>query len=721
MILTLAPFRDRLTQILWGLADYEYRFGRKAEAIWLPETACNADVLRILIDLKLRYVILSPSQAAKIRKPQTREWLDVGDGSIDPRRPYFWTDRTPEGVPIPVRQITLFFYDGGISRAIAFENAMKDSAAMASRLDAAFDPGAEEDQLVHVATDGETYGHHHKFSDLTLAHMFRHELARRGMEITNYAAYLDAHPAQWEADIKPGPNGEGTSWSCSHGVNRWQADCGCGAENGENQRWRAPLRTALDWLNGELTRIFESEGGAMFRSPWDARNDYIAVMLDRSHRNISFFMEKHCKGNPDMQETVRALKLLEMQKFAMYMFTSCGWFFSELSRIETVQNMKYAARAIELAASLGHEGLEEKFLELLAQATSNLPNHPNGAEVYRRMALASRMNEQSIIAEYGMNMLFSASKELALMYHYKFSLEARASKTVNAYHFAAGLLDLKNVVTTERSRAVFCAIYTPASMPTCYISYEDTEQKFSTLSNYLRSMTAERIWEGIGPAIEGIMGAQIFDLRDMIPEMRVRILKLMHRSRLHSLSETHMSLFNEYMPMVEQWRALNLPVPRELRQEVESGACQFVLSRLEQFRINNDGLELDSLAEMLPRIRACDIDINHAPLRQLFGELLAEMLTRLHDDPTSANIRNTVKLINNARNCAISHWIFDAQNRALRLFEYWQKKNFEPLLAKNGSCPECIMEAAGIYSELGICMDLVHESIKTASSKIRTY
>jgi alpha-amylase/alpha-mannosidase (GH57 family) len=373
-ILPLCNDRDRLTQVLWGLADFRFRFGREPESLWLPETACNPQTLDLLIEQGLRYVILAPRQARRFRSGEG-DWQDVSDGGIDTSRAYKYLHRTQRS-----RSLAVFFYDGPLAQAIAFENILRSSQQLVSMIKRASTDGP----LVNVATDGETYGHHFKFGDLALAHALEVEARREGLWITNYGEFLDRHPPDVEIEISTGDDGEGSSWSCAHGVGRWQRDCGCntGGQIGWNQRWRAPLRDALDYLRDALARRFEEVGKDLFREVWDARNSYIDLILDPGLASAEF-LAQHARRPLSPQEEKRALTLLEIQRNALLMYTSCGWFFSELSGIETVQIMRYAARAIELSADLGLKGLRDHFLELLAEAPSNVREFGNGANVYR--------------------------------------------------------------------------------------------------------------------------------------------------------------------------------------------------------------------------------------------------------------------------------------------------------------------------------------------------
>ena len=362
-ILPLCNERDRLTQVVWGLADFRFRFRREAEAIWLPETAANDDVLALLIEQGMRYVILAPDQAKD---------------KVDSSRPYLF--RHPDK---SARSLAVFFYNGPLARAIAFEKALTSSRGLVDRFIRA---AHEAPGLVNVATDGETYGHHFKFGDLCLAHALDVEAKQAGFWITNYGEYLDRHPPELEVEIDNGPEGEGSSWSCAHGVGRWTRDCGCqtGGEPGCNQSWREPLRVALNFLRDDTAAKFESVGSELLRDPWAARNDYIDVMLDPRNARERFLTRHAIRSLSDVEEN-RAWQLLEMQHSALLMFTSCGWFFSDLAGIETMQVMRYAARVIDLQIQLGLEPPQIKFLELMAEAKSNKPHKGNGADIFSRL------------------------------------------------------------------------------------------------------------------------------------------------------------------------------------------------------------------------------------------------------------------------------------------------------------------------------------------------
>ena len=376
-ILPLCNEQDRETQVLWGLADFRCRFGREPESMWLPETACNEPTLALLIEAGLRFVILAPHQAGSFRLPGG-EWREIAPGSIDASRPYRFNH--PDGSE---RSIAIFFYNGPLARAIAFERALTSSKTLVE----SFVRAANGAPLVNVATDGETYGHHFKFGDLCIAHALELEAPTAGLRLTNYGEYLDEHPATAEVKLARGEAGEGTSWSCIHGLGRWERDCGChtGGEAAWNQKWRGPLRTALNFLRDAAARDFEALGSDVFAAPWQARNESIHLILE-PQRSREEFVARRAKRDLNGHDHWRALMLLEMQRNSLLMFTSCGWFFSEISGIETIQVLRYAARLIDLSQQLGAPLPRKDFLDLLAEARSNRAELGSGADVYRSFA-----------------------------------------------------------------------------------------------------------------------------------------------------------------------------------------------------------------------------------------------------------------------------------------------------------------------------------------------
>ncbi|MGH9244098.1 MAG: DUF3536 domain-containing protein [Acidimicrobiales bacterium] len=385
-ILPLSNERDVRTQVRWGLADFAYRFGRPAEGMWLPETAVNDTVLCILAEEGVRFTILAPNQAVRVRPLDSDDeaaWIDVSDGSIVGGRPYRWHHPAGDG-----RGLDLVFYDGPISHDLAFGLTGMSSQELVRRVIEAATDGTP----VCVATDGETFGHHHKFAELALAFAFADEAPARGVRVLNAAELVRELPPSHEVEVRE------SAWSCAHGVGRWKEDCGChtGGEPGWNQRWRAPLRTALDVVRDAGIKLAEDRGATLFPDVWAARDAYVDVLLGRRSRDE--FLDDHAVPGLDEADRVAALTLMEAQRHAMLMYTSCGWFFNDLAGLETIQVLRYAGRALDLHRELGEEPPVDEFLTVLADATSNRPDEGNGRDIWRRHVDAARVDADRVAA-----------------------------------------------------------------------------------------------------------------------------------------------------------------------------------------------------------------------------------------------------------------------------------------------------------------------------------
>jgi alpha-amylase/alpha-mannosidase (GH57 family) len=380
----LSP-RDRRTQILWGLQDFEQRFGRKAEGMWLPETGVDGPTLEALIDAGVAYTILAPEQIAAVRGPGDK-WKSVNRDTLDTGRPYRWQG---SGVG---RSIALAVFDGPFSRELAFGNAARDSASFLAHVKASADRSAATGvRMVLAASDGELYGHHKKFADLTLAHAATLGAAKAGIEVTNLGALLAAAPPSWDAELAQGPGGEGTAWSCGHGLGRWQRHCGCAMrspdESGWSQAWRTPLRAALDVLRDRAAAQFEDAAGELFTDPWAVRDAYGAVLDASPEERLRFIGRQpgpsRRRGEAGQR---RGLLLLEAQRSALLMYASCGWFFDDVAGVESALVIRQAAFVLDLLKQVGLPPPTREVLERLAEAKSNLPGAGTGADVFQRVS-----------------------------------------------------------------------------------------------------------------------------------------------------------------------------------------------------------------------------------------------------------------------------------------------------------------------------------------------
>ena len=477
IIMPLANTRDALTQIRWGIADFASRFGRKPEGMWLAETAANRHTLDLLAQEGIKFTILAPVQCARVRKlPETSEpdptpldlpfrsaaqepaspelpWSETPDASVDPTHPYLV--KLDQG-----RSLAVFFYDGPNSRAIAFEGLLDSGEKFAGRILGGLHESAPGDpaQLSHVATDGESYGHHHKHGEMALSFAM-HSIEDNSLaKLTNYGEFLAKFPPTWEAEIA-----ENTSWSCVHGIERWRSDCGCnGGKPGWNQKWRKPLRDALDYLRDATAPLAETHSEGLLKDLWQARDGYIAVVLDRSAESIDRFFKTHSARALTPEERITVLELMELERHTQLMYTSCGWFFDEISGIETVQIIAYAGRVLQLACKLFGDAanpLEPEFLRILALATPNVPEFKDGSEVYTRYVSGMKIGLEQVGAHYAISSIFRNYPEDGELFCFTLHRDTHEVFSSGRGKVALGRATVRSRITEEHEEICYAVLH----------------------------------------------------------------------------------------------------------------------------------------------------------------------------------------------------------------------------------------------------------------------
>lgn len=402
-ILPLDDFGNKMLQITWGIRDFENRFGFTPEGLWLPEAAVNLDTIRLLIDRKIKYIVLAPYQIKNITDLSGRPALRR-DSS-----PCIFYDRSDEGVKLKDRSIVIFPYDGELSRKAAFENITENSMLFSQAVSSLYKENSDTPQLFLLASDGETYGHHHKFADLTLSHAFKYELSKRGIETISLSEYLSLYPPSLECELEPGLDSDGTAWSCSHGLRRWKGGCPCGDEGKYNTIWRTPLRSAMQWLSAVAQDIYTEEGSKFFINPVKAAEEYVDILRGTSKDSKEDFFSRNLK--PENADRARASRLLELRKYSMFIFTSCGWFFNDISRIETRQNLKYAARIAEIAEYFGFKGIGRVFSSILEMARSNFKELSDGKKIYEEDIVTSSLSAEMAAGYLALKTFYSGLRE----------------------------------------------------------------------------------------------------------------------------------------------------------------------------------------------------------------------------------------------------------------------------------------------------------------------
>ncbi|WP_017719106.1 DUF3536 domain-containing protein [Kamptonema formosum] len=570
IIMPLANERDKYTQIRWGKADFRSRFGRDPEGMWLAETAVDYPTLEALVAEGIKFIILAPYQAQRCRPLPSHasngegkaEWLEVGGGQIDATRPYRCFlpggDRARD-------YIDIFFYDGPISRDMGFNDVLDSSHKLAGRIGMAVRGDSRTSQLIAAATDGETFGHHKRGKEKCLAYAVTQEFPQRGWTVTNFAHYLSLHLPTWEVELKPV-----TAWSCFHGVSRWQDDCGCGATgNGWHQKWRRPLRTALDWLRDQLIEVCEDAGRRLFRNPWLARDEYIQVIRDRSLENVERFLARHASHQLSPAEQVDALRLLEMQRQGLLMYTSCGWFFEELSRPEGVQILRYAARALELAGEVAGVQLEKQFVELLAFAPTNADLYRDGAAVYRHLVVTSQVRFEQVAAHYAISSLFTTYLPIQRVYCYTAHQVDYQLQRMGPLTVAVGQLQLISEITQENAQYVFAVLHLGGWDFHCCIQPFTGRRSYTQIKDRLFEALQEASAAHAILAMVQLFGEQSYSLRDLFAEERHRIMQLLSQETLIRVEQLYTQVYRDNYGILMGFHRDDLPAPQELQVAAE--------------------------------------------------------------------------------------------------------------------------------------------------------
>ncbi len=573
IILPLANERDKYTQIRWGIADFQHRFGRYPRGMWLAETAIDAATVTALVECGIGFVILAPSQAQRIRPLGQTEWVDVSQNQIDPRQPYrcFTPDR--DGY------LDIFFFDGPISRDLGFGDMVYSSYSLAERIRSAICPDLEA-QLINCATDGETFGHHKRGVERTLAYAFCEEFPRRGWQVGNYSHFLSQHPPTWEVQLKPV-----TAWSCAHGVGRWSRDCGCGAVGGCHQRWRQPLREALNWLRDQLAEIYETEARAYLRDPWLARDRYIEVILEgpparlRDRDRCDSFLREHQSYRLTAEDRVEVLRLLEMQRYAQLMFTSCGWFFEELSRPEGVQILRYAARAIQLAAAVADVDLEEEFLYRLSKAPSNLDIYKHGDGVYRALVRPSLVGPHRLVAHHAMSSLFNGIPHQQSGSHgYVLDQVDRERLLLGGSTLVIGRVKLTFPTTREEHDLIYAMLHIGGWDFQCGVKPFAGRRSYEQLKTRLLAGSHSRVQLIL--TLQDLFGPETFDLNALTDEDRQQMMRWLTQDTLTRLAQLYRQTYLDNYGVLMAFRADGLPIPEELLAAAQITLNQRLLSSL---------------------------------------------------------------------------------------------------------------------------------------------
>ncbi len=658
IILPLASTQDKITQIRWGMADFEHRFGRKPEGMWLSETAVDLESLDLLARHGILFTILAPHQCSRVRGIATKKdakastWQETPDASVDTTQPYLV--HTSEG-----HSIVVFFYDGPTSRAIAFEGLLNNGGDMTRRLLGGFRDNDEPGQLVHIATDGESYGHHHRHGDMALAYALQTIEQDREVQLTNYGEFLEKFPPQWEAEIR-----EDSSWSCSHGVERWRGDCGCntGQHPEWNQRWRGPLRDALDWLRNSCRPLWQKSAATLFHDPAMARENYIQVILNRTPASQQAFFEEHCLRTLSQPERITALKLMEMERHLQLMYTSCGWFFDDLAGIETVQVISYAGRVLQLAAEVfgaPGEDLEAGFLSLLAKAQSNVKQPTSGADIYRTSVLAQKIGLEQVGAHYAVISLFEPQPETTPLFCYDVTRKSGQLLTLGRGRFAYGQAQICSQITLECEDVVFAVLHVGDQNLSAGVRRVDAAA-VSSFQDFTAKMQKAILSADMTEALRVFVrefDSTGYSLSSLFRDEQRRILQKLLDTTLAEMEGTLRTMYDDHISLLHYLSLSGMPKPPVLLL-----AAQFSLNADLRQELAEDPFDAARLRGVLTQIRADQIAVDTLSVPFVAGQRMLRAMQELELHMDRKYLETALQVCAVLRELPVPVDVWEAQN-----------------------------------------------------------
>jgi alpha-amylase/alpha-mannosidase (GH57 family) len=694
MILPLAGTRDRITQIRWGIADYEKSYGSPPEGMWLPETAADTESLELLAANGIKFTVLAPNQCKRIRPLKgDGNWTDTPNSTVDTNHPYLV--RFASGASIAV-----FFYNGPVSRAIAFEGLLNSGDNLVARLKAGF-KDTSQPQLVHVATDGETYGHHHKHGEMALAYALRMLEKDRAVKLTNYAGFLEQFPPEFECEIV-----DNTSWSCEHGIERWRSNCGCnGGHPGWNQNWRAPLRQALNELRDALAPFTELENGKLFDDVWAARNAYIHVVLDRSQESIDRFFAAHQARALSDSERVRALELMEMQRHAQLMYTSCGWFFDDIAGIESVQVIAYAARVLQLAKRLFGDqaaSLEPAFLARLSEAHSNNPAAGDGAQIYKKCVDSMELHLEQVAAHYAISSVFSSFADETDLYCYHVRRISYDIYTSGPGRLALGRVHVASAITGHAQGFSFAVLHFGDQNITAAVkAYNDTDEAaFESFAAEAARQVQRADFPEVIRLLDSFYGHADYSLTSLFSDEQRRIVKLILNSTLWDIENSLTTIYQDHASLLHYLAQAGLPKPPALTL-----AAGFAINAGMRRALEDDPIDLARLRSYLALAKADQVPLDTPTLSYIADQRMKRAMLELQ--MSSGSLEMLDRALQLAR--TLTELPFD--------LNLWQAQNiwYEILRASGHSLtalePEERPRWEKDFSELGACLTFDTEAI----------
>lgn len=703
VIMPLATRREQELQIILGKRDFVRHFGREPEAIWLAETAINQTTAELLMDHGFRFTILSPFQARRVRKIGEDHWSDVRNGAIDTTMPYRIFSNG--------KHLDVFFFDKGVSTSVAFEHLLRDAQRFAEKLSGAWGKDVGRPKLMNICTDGESYGHHEPFGDMCLAAFFSSISEKFRFRVTNYGYFLERLSPFMEVELESGAEGKGTSWSCSHGVDRWRKNCGCstGGRAKWNQEWRTPLREGLTKLKEELDRTFERGLREFFPDPWAAFIDFIDLRRVRSPEEVDGFLARHSGKVIEDRDRTRLLQLLESQLNSHLMFTSCGWFFDDISGLEPLQNLRYAARAIEMSGRLE---LEEIFLRELEKARSNLGGE-TGKSLYKKHVIPLRSIPVLVANQAAMDWAL-LGKEQGKYFFYEVKLSGR--ERFENYGLTLGDMEVRDSFLGIRKKYFFFCAETEDAFLKTWIGEDLSHDARISLVDKLTWMARGETSFLPSHEIEKEFGLTCYNLSDLLEYHREEILGRAMAQAFEGLKNTALSFFQKNEEMVKRMVRFGVDLPPEVLLTVSYALQHKLRCEMEFLQGETDPKKFGNAVELIHMAKELQISIKTTDfekrvlLRTLFLKL--NSLFKKPDADILLEVRGITEIIS-ALGLKVD--IAPAQNVLFNFLkgpfqEQWGKREGRAMGAEAYRFAEMAMDLAdGVF---GINVDRFRELLK---------
>ena len=664
IIMPLANKRDKETQVKWGIKDFESRFGRYPEGMWLPETAVDTETLEVLADHNIKFTILAPRQAKRVAKIGSKDWTDVSGEKVDPRLPYLC--ELPSG-----KTIILFFYDGGVSMDLAFKGLLDNGQQLSDRLVAALNMKDDIPYIVHVATDGESYGHHHRHGEMALAYCIDDIENNKKVQIINYGAYIEKHPPKHKAEIH-----ESSSWSCVHGIERWRSDCGCssGMNQGWSQQWREPLRNGLDWLRDKVERVYEQQMAKFTDEPWRIRNEYINVILNRDPDNVNQFLKNNFNKDISHKEKTKIIRMLEMQRNALLMYTSCGWFFDEVSGLETTQILQYANRTIQLAEREENVKLEEDFLKIIEKAQSNIPEIGNAREAYDRYISPTRLTLSRVGMHYAVASLFAANPESMTILNYNAESEFFDRIEAGIQRLAVGRTKVNSKITYSEKQYSFAVIYLGQHLIIGSVSDSLEEDEFHKMYNEIKDAFTSSSIAQVVSIMQTYFGPEKFSIKQLFKDEQRKVLSDILQKDLKLAENSYKKIYDRNYNIMNVMYEANIPLPKILRETLE----MVINIELRKF-FTSHSLSTMKLKALVQEVKKWDVYISMKEVGYVAGKRLDKLMHRIEKEPDNVdNLKKMRRILDYLEEIDLEVDYFKVQNTyfkiAERFIEDWQTK-----------------------------------------------